>query len=520
MTKTQPNILLVMADQLSALALPCYGNRVAKTPHLDRLAREGVVFENAYCPFPLCAPSRMSMMTGCLPTRIGAFDNAAEFPASLPTFAHFLADAGYRTSLSGKMHFVGPDQLHGFEERLTTDIYPATFAWTPDWGEREFNKPSGISMRSVVEAGPCVRSLQVDYDEEVEFHAVRKLYDLARRPDERPFLLTASFTHPHPPFVALQAYWDRYTDEEIDMPAVGPIALEAMDPLSRWLHFAHGADLHTVTDEHVRRARRAYFAMTSYIDDKLGRLLRTLEETGLADDTLVVFTADHGEMLGERGMWYKQAFFEGSARVPLIFRMPARYAPRRIARNASLVDLPSTFLRVAGHPRADALAAPLDGHDLSGALGSGRAEWPDRVICEYTAEGAVAACRMLRQGRYKYVYIHGHGAQLFDLERDPHEREDLSGRPEHAGLERELREALLAGWSAERVEKEVRESQARRLYVQSVRMRSGRYESWDYQAHPDDAKRYVRDEQGATNTKALARFPYVEPTPPDRKGRR
>ena len=135
--RRDPNILMIMADQLTALALPAYGHKVVRAPHLDRLAAEGVLFERAYCNFPLCAPSRASLMSGKLASRIGVYDNAAEFPAAVPTLAHGLRVQGYRTCLAGKMHFVGPDQLHGFEERLTTDIYPADFGWTPNWDAPE-----------------------------------------------------------------------------------------------------------------------------------------------------------------------------------------------------------------------------------------------------------------------------------------------------------------------------------------------------------------------------------------------
>ena len=143
----QPNILLIVTDQLAAPALPVYGHPVVKAPHISALAEGGVLFESAYCNSPLCAPSRASMMTGQLPSRIGAYDNAAAFPADEPTFAHYLHDAGYRTVLSGKMHFIGPDQLHGFEERLTTDIYPADFGWTPDWEHPE-RRPVGTTICS------------------------------------------------------------------------------------------------------------------------------------------------------------------------------------------------------------------------------------------------------------------------------------------------------------------------------------------------------------------------------------
>ena len=168
---TQPNILIVMADQLNPAFLPVYGHPLVKTPHLSALAKHAVVFDNAYCNSPLCSPSRGVLMTGQLPSRTGIYDNAAEFRADIPTFAHYLRALGYRTVLSGKMHFCGPDQLHGFEERLTTDIYPADYGWTPDWS-RPLERPQWYhNMSSVTEAGLCVRTNQLDFDDEVTLRA-------------------------------------------------------------------------------------------------------------------------------------------------------------------------------------------------------------------------------------------------------------------------------------------------------------------------------------------------------------
>jgi len=162
-----------MADQLAPSALPFGGNPVTRAPAMSELAESGVVFDAAYTASPLCAPARASLLTGLLPSRTGVYDNAAEFRAEIPTFAHHLRSAGYRTVLAGKMHFCGPDQLHGFEERLTTDIYPADFGWTPDWEHPEFRPSWYHDMSSVTEAGPCLRSNQLDFDEEVAFAAER-----------------------------------------------------------------------------------------------------------------------------------------------------------------------------------------------------------------------------------------------------------------------------------------------------------------------------------------------------------
>ncbi len=192
-----PRIVLLLADQLTASALPPYGNTVALAPNMSRLAADGLVFERALCASPLCVPSRAALMTGLLPSESGAYDNAGELPAGIPTFAHRLRVLGYRTVLVGKMHFIGPDQLHGFEERPMTDVYPAGFDWVPDWdladGER---LPWYHDLSSVRRAGPIRSTLQLEYDAEVLERACAVLAD----DDPRPLLLVVSFTHPHDPY--------------------------------------------------------------------------------------------------------------------------------------------------------------------------------------------------------------------------------------------------------------------------------------------------------------------------------
>ena len=259
MADSRPNILLIQADQLAAPALPVYGHPVVKTPNISALADSGVIFDSAYCNSPICAPSRFSMLSGLLPSEIGAYDNAAEFPAGVPTFAHHLRALGYRTIVAGKMHFVGPDQLHGFEERLTTDIYPADFGWTPDWRDPTGHQDYFHTMLSVVEAGPCDRSLQLDFDEEVTFQSLRKIHDLARDDDGRPFLFYVSFTHPHDPYSITRAHWDRYDPTEIDFPSVPAMGRDAHDPHSQRIHDMCGMDKYALTQERVRNARHAYY---------------------------------------------------------------------------------------------------------------------------------------------------------------------------------------------------------------------------------------------------------------------
>ena len=513
MSQSQPNILLIMADQLAAPVLPVYGHKLVQAPHLLELASRSVVFDAAYCNSPICASSRFSMLSGRLPTAIDAFDNGAEFYASIPTLAHYLTGLGYETTLCGKMHFVGPDQLHGYEERLITDIYPSDFSWTPDWRDGPTSVPSGVSVRVIQESGHCERSLQIDYDDVVEFHAIQKIYDLARRPVEKPFFLTVSLTHPHHPFTAPKDYWDRYRHEDIDMPIVPALPLEELDTHSRWLYYSHRRDKYEITAEHVRNARHAYYGMVTYVDDKVGSILKALQRAKLDKNTIVIFTADHGEMIGERGMWFKQSFFEWSVRVPLLISYPAAYAPRREKKAVSLVDLAPTLVEMASAGVAVSPIDRFDGHSLNGLLKGQDDEWSDTVFSEYTDMGVTAPCRMVRSGRFKYMYTHGHEGQLYDIESDPHELKNLAGLLEHSSVERAMRERILKNWDPVTVNDRVLASQQRRRFISGVAQKSGKYSNWAYVSRTGDERRFVRgagSAAGVAGAKRLARFPFVE----------
>jgi len=484
-----PNILLVMADQLAAAHLPAYGNATVQAPRLSQLAREGVVFESAYCASPLCAPSRFSLLAGRRPSSIAAYDNAAELTAGTPTIAHVLRAAGYETTLAGKMHFVGPDQLHGFEERLTTDVYPSDFDWTPDWrlpaGERlewYHNTTSLLSSR-VTEA-----AMQTDYDDEVCFRAVQKIRDLSLRDGTRPFFLTVSFTNPHDPWEVRQRYWDLYDERAIALPAVGRIPRAEADPHSLRLRDMSLLDQRPLSDEEVRRARHGYYAAISYLDERVGELLDTLAATGLDGSTLVLFTADHGELLGERGLWYKMSFLEGSARVPLIARGPG-LSPRRVRGPVSQLDLAATLADLAGAP-AD--GAAFEGTSLAGAL-SGSSPGPGEALGEYLAEGVSSPQVMIRRGEHKYIRCPGDPDLLYDLAADPLELRNLAAEPEGQALAAAFRAECDERWDLAQLEARVLESQRARHLVARALAR-GAYAPWDFQPFSDASYQYVRSD--------------------------
>ncbi len=485
----QPNILLVMADQL---ADPWLDHAI--TPAIDRLVETGLRFTNTYSNSPLCAPARFAMMSGQLNSKIGAYDNAAEFASSVPTFAHHLRAAGYQTSLIGKMHFIGADQLHGYEERLTTDIYPADFGWTPNWAD-----PGGRfdrwfhNMDSVVHAGIAEASNQLDYDDDVGFHALRKLRDLARTSDGRPWFLTVSFTHPHDPYVARRQFWDLYDHDAIPMPDVERMA--DPDPHSRRLEHVISAEATAVTDAQVRNARHAYLANASYVDGFVATMLDALDRHDMGRDTVVIFTADHGDMLGERGLWYKMNFFEASVRIPLVVCAPERFGSGTVSTPSSLLDIAPTLCDLAGvEPSAD--------FDGSSVLSLVDAAGADRtVLGEYLGEGAVAPIFMIRRGSHKYVWSQPDPPQLYDLDTDPHELTNVAASDP---LGAAFADEVAKRWDVEAVDAAVRKSQRDRSVVDSA-LRSGRYTPWDFQPTTDAANQYMRNHLDLNDVEASRR---------------
>jgi choline-sulfatase len=532
----RPNILLIMADELVAALTGAYGHPVVRTPNLDELVRRGVRFDAAYSPSPLCAPARACLISGQYTSTNRVYDNAALFAADIPSLGHYLTNAGYDCVLSGKMHFVGPDQLHGFRRRLTTDIYAEEFNMLDNrapWSlardpslfdpEQGRGRHAGNYVGSNVHVGRWHHHLS--YDEEAHFRALEYLRargavkamaenrwarptapaSRSAPPPPRPSSLTAlgaeegsaerrhaspeagaqpwflcvSYHHPHEPFWPPRDVWDLYEGAEIELPHFPADLDDRYSAMDRWLNANHGvrhfaAELRS--EESLTRVRRAYYALVTYIDRKVGQLLDALKEHGLWAETVVVFSSDHGDMLCEKGMVQKRIFYDWSCRVPLLLRFPQdAYAGTVVEEPANLIDLLPTFLDLAGVPAEERL--PLDGRSLLGLLDGSDAA-PRTTFAEMHVEDNPVLCFMARRGRFKLNLMAGVDAQLFDLEADPMEWDNLIGRPEYAPVEAELRGVIEERFDFQRIEADVRRSIAARRLIRRAMRRNGTL--WDY----------------------------------------
>lgn len=492
----KPNILMVMADQLTVALMGAYGHPVVTTPALDSLCATGVRFDAAYTNCPVCAPARAAMLSGRYASRTRTYDNGAALPCDVPTYAHHLRLAGYEMVVSGKLHLVGPDQLHGFERRLTTDIYPSSFKWTPSW-ERDArsgirNDKAALTERDEIGVRPWTE--QLVYDSEVHFRALEFLRSRGATGggEDRPFCLLVSYTHPHPPYQITPEYWQAYEGAEIQMPELTEEMVGCRSQMDRWLLRYEGVPVEAMEDrERMYTLRRTYYGMVSYVDALVGQLLEALDAQGLRDNTAIFFTADHGDMLCERQLVEKRSFYEWSARVPMIASFPGRWATgRSCASPVSLVDVFPTLAELTGAPEP----LDIDGASFLPLLDSPSedGDCPGRMaVGEYHCEGVAAPCFMVRKGRHKYIHIHGHEPQLFDLVRDPLEVQNLAGRAEFSATEAELRNEIMNRFDPEAIAMQVVTSQSERMLMQRA-MEEGAPAAWDYQPFFDATKGYTR----------------------------
>ena len=431
------NVLFINSDQHSKRVLGCYGNPVVKTPHLDGLAARGTRFANAYCPTPICVPSRASLATGRYAHRIGSWDNAKPYVGTeAPSWGHRLTESDHKVTTIGKLHYRKVGDPCGFpDQRLPMhvldgvgDLYQLLRADMPV-------RPH--SRRQVLEAGP--REVEYTrYDRAIGREAVNFLREEAPR-ETKPWALFVSFTYPHFPLGVPEPYFSLHPPESLPMPVQWrpeewprhPV----LDLQRRQQAFEEPFDEPT-----IRRAMQAYYGMVAFLDEQIGLVLEALEASGQAGNTRIIYTTDHGEQLGEHGLWWKSSMYEASAGIPLIVAGPDVPAGKVVSTNVSLVDCFPGIVEAAGE-RLQAEDADLPGESIFRL--AQEADRPRTVFSEYHTLFSPNGIFMLRSERYKYLNYLGYPPQLFDLIGDPYETRDLAGDPAHAGTlagcERELR---------------------------------------------------------------------------------
>jgi arylsulfatase A-like enzyme len=472
----RPNILFICTDQHRFDLLGAAGNPHVKTPHLDRLAGEGALFEQCYTPNPVCAPTRASILTGRYPRAHGLWGNGVPLPGHERLFTRDLADAGYDCGLVGKLHLgacfgqrTEPRYDDGFRvyrwahapshrspenayHRWLQERHPALYERA---AQAAAGRRPGTSGTTV--SGPSFDDMPAEahYTRWVGEETVAFLRGSGDPQRPGPFFLWANFFDPHHPFVAPQEYLDRYDAAGLPLPLGSERDLDDRPPIlaeaSRRSYGGHARGYAEHSPEELRQIVRAYYAMVSFVDDEVGRILAALDELGLRERTLVVFSSDHGEMLGDHGLLLKgPMMYEGAVRVPLLMRWPGVLAGgTRRAELVSLVDLCATFLDAAGLPDL-----PASQGDSLLPLARGESGGRGYALCEYRNSGhpydPPVHVTMLRRGRHKLVVHHGHPAtgrartgELYDLQADPHEGRNLWDEAGALGLRTELQELLL-----------------------------------------------------------------------------
>lgn len=438
------NILFIISDQHQWRYTGHGGHSLVRTPHLDRLAAAGVRFDQAYCQSPLCGPSRASVMTGQYPHTNRQYTHGA-FPLAegTPTLGSVFRAAGYVTGAIGKVHILGETRQRdlGFDDRQLR-LYTHHFAdYIAAVGEDAVDRYATYRKplpRFQTVYNPTNRPVTLRDDEMFDHLVVERCIGFMDRNRDRPFFLWAGIEKPHTDWTAPAAYHAMYSPR--DMPLPQTVGETRTDMPNAW--YASTRQAWCFDEEEIRHCLAAYCANVTYMDMQVGRLLAALERLGLAEDTLVVYTTDHGEMCFDHGMVQKQNFFEESVRVPLIFRLPGcRGGGTAHAAPVELLDLFPTFCDLTG------IAAPagLDGRSQADVLRGWRAPDPQRpVFSEYYEWGFPE--RLVRRGPWKYMHATGDRCQLYNLDEDPRETVNRVADPACAGTLRQLRELALADW--------------------------------------------------------------------------
>jgi choline-sulfatase len=448
------NLLFILSDQHNRDTLGCYGHPTIQTPNLDALSQRGVRFDAAYTNCPICVPARASLATGRYVHEIGYWDNAFPYDGRVRGWGHRLQSAGHRVDSIGKLHYRSVEDEDGFSERIVP--LNVVDGVGDVMGAIRDDPPIRTGMRGgVTEAGPGTSSYS-DYDIEIADHSIQWLRDRVAEPDPLPWMLFCSFVCPHPPFIAPPDLFELYPPEEIPLPIQNRPEEQPTHPALETLRKTMNYD-RPFTDEEIRRVTAAYYGTCTHLDRQVGRVLEALEETGLSGSTRIIYTSDHGESMGRRGLWGKFTLYEESAAVPLIVAGPGVPVGGSTDDPVSLVDCHPTILEAVGVD-PDEQDAGLPGRSLwSIADGEplGRA-----ALSEYHAVGTTTGSFMIRHGSHKYIHYVGQPPQLFDLAQDPLELTDLASDPASAAICQRMEGLLREMLDPEEVDRRARSDQS------------------------------------------------------------
>jgi choline-sulfatase len=458
------NLIVIMADEHNPKIMGASGHRIVQTPHLDALASLGTMFTSAYTPSPVCVPARASFATGKYLHQIGYWDNADAYEGKIPSWHHRLRDAGHQVVSIGKLHFRGhPGDDCGFSEEI---IPMNIFEGKGDLMGlvRERMPERGMSWKIAKLAGPG-ESPYTAYDREIAARAQIWLREESKKHTDKPWVLFISFVSPHFPLIAPPEFYYRYPVEQMPIPKLYAAEERPDHPYLRDYASSFTYDKH-FDPQRVQKAIAAYYGLCSFVDDNVGKVMCTLNACGLADSTRVIYTSDHGDNLGTRGLWGKSTMYEETAGIPLMMSGPGIPAGCRINTPSSLLDVYPTIMQSVGADRPE-MYDGQPGHSLF-SLAAG--ERPVRtVLSEYHGMGSTTGAFMIRHGKYKFVHYVAYGPQLFDLETDPEELLDLADIPKYAGVLEECRARLYAICNPEQVEGRAKTRQAELLELNGGR---------------------------------------------------
>ena len=415
------NVILLMSDEHNPRILGCYGDPLVKTPTLDALAAKGVRFTSAYCQNPICVPSRVSLVSGRMPCHLETFGNTANQKyKDITTLADVFVKAGYQAVWFGKTHWGDPRFMDGGGGNKNR----AAARLEQDESFGRLPQESQIS-RWPVEKNPE----HLTADQAITFLDQNK---------NRKFFLGVSFVKPHFPFTIQQKYYDLYRDK-VSPPRAGENLIKELPTVSKneRAKYKHAE----ATKEEVMRTKALYYGMVTYVDEEFGRILKKLDDLGLRDNTIILYTADHGEMLGDRGIWYKNSFYDGSASIPFIWSFPKALPQGKVVSMPAMnMDIFPTLCDLCGLPQPPG----LEGTSLAPVM-KGADDGKDRYALSENYRGG-AAGRMIRSAKWKYFFYTNGEEYLYDMEADPGEENNLIKDPAYRKTADDLKQRASAGW--------------------------------------------------------------------------